>query len=748
MRAPHESHAGATAATSYEALRPPLVVLRRDQLTDPASALDYIDSAYPLPDSHATAFNEAMDGRWSETTGNFPSGVTLTSYSGVLQVGETRKDPRDCQDRLMFDPATGRGAIADGVGGNEGGAMAATVGVSAYIEAAARHNLEETTDIQRATTKLRAVAIEVDDAIANTKLNIAAVEPESTGIHNASTTLTAFQVLPSTPKSNARLGHIQAGDSALIHRDPTTGAYRGITEDHSHPTVPNAIYNSFDGTRQSPKLHKLREAAGAKDDISVRELPTGTNVIIALTDGILGNKPENALSVEEIGRLADSALAEAGIDHSHADAADVISQKLIAERKKTSDDGGVLTVVMDVEDARAEINAKRTAADAARKAEAEKPWSKLDYIRPSTLAYWGLAKIQSNVAGAQLKTGRQLYNEQGKVKRGIIRGSIDLLAAAPVATAAVRLGAVGVKAFVEHKGWGSMDFVHDVVHAGSHGAHTGAAPEWHDPSPQTSQGPVTTETSDQGLDAPNVAEHHSTPTHTPAPTPKPEHPIPTSLPKREAMTHDTTAGRKDAGPSTISHWVQQYYHDAMRAHGATEAQANASAHNAHNLNAGIHQFMHDNNTGSKGWLYAGHTYNVNGVHNLAEQQAKQWEAAHHPHLQTEHTAAPAKPETAESADQITDTTGDNEESAPTRLVEALPKRPGTAWYENPNAYIWPGGTGTVVGLGWLGIALYRNRQNKKYAPSKMVGTTIIEDTRPHGRHSMEAKRVRDRMNAK
>ncbi|HSX31658.1 MAG TPA: protein phosphatase 2C domain-containing protein [Candidatus Saccharimonadales bacterium] len=744
-------HEGAPGTAQAE--RQHLTPFGQDQLRDPASARLYTESAYPLSEEQQVGVDAALGVATNPETnsGEFPAGATLLSYGGALQTGEgtlqNPKDALDCQDRMSFDANTGRGAIADGVGGRSGGGMAAGIAVSSFMEGATKEGLEQSTSIAEAQRKLQAISAHVDDALARGKdaaaMHKTAAEKaqeEITGqqgaghleLAAAATTLSAFQVTPSTEHSNARLMAYNAGDTAIIHIGPNRYAQR-LTTDHSEARLMpdgtinrNGIANYLAGKLHGEPTPNGRPDRSA-DDRNGMEMPAGPNIVIAVTDGILGNDPTQTLTVEDIGNLAFDALDEAGIDVTDPNASQVISETLVNKRLKTYDDGGALTTILNVEDVRGAAEAKQVAKEAAAQrteaAEKAKGWSKFDRIRPSTLVYAALARLQANAESASAKTGRDVYRGHSKVKRGLIKGSFDYL---PAALVTAKLGSAVVRTVAEHKGWGSFDFAHDLFTGNDHGGgHNTSAEPWQSPVPEATDKPPTVETSDPG-----VVDH-----------PKPEQPAhDTPLPRREALAHDTIMGHK-TGASNMTRWAQDYLYDSMKDRGATDKQASAAAHNPAHIHAAMEAFRDDNKSvGSKGWLYAHEKYNVNGVDNVADKYADQWHDKHHPDTKPE--AGTTKPDTTESADE--NTLDDSTEKPRQKQPEyAPPSSKSREWYEVPGTLGWTG-IGATVSLG--GIAAFlanRQRLERKYAPFVVSADNKLVPQLPH--HTKTAVRVQKRL---
>ena len=228
----------------------------------------------------------------------------------VVSVSEKGLVREENQDSLYVNRRQGVFAVADGMGGGEGGAAA-----SAIVCGALRKSL-------RFGASFHSTIAKVSDAIrfANSEIRRAAVKA---GYRHMGSTVTAFMIDRKTEKT-AVIGYV--GDSRVYRS--RFGTLTQLTYDHTmtgelmRRSATKAMFASFSG-RNSPLAHVLTRAAGAEEEVHPDwckiDLRRGDRYLIC-TDGVYDELSDGEIReflkmkapLREISRRLSAAIEKAG----------------------------------------------------------------------------------------------------------------------------------------------------------------------------------------------------------------------------------------------------------------------------------------------------------------------------------------------------------------------------------------------------------------------------------------------------
>lgn len=205
--------------------------------------------------------------------------MKITSFGGT----DTGKKRSNNEDAFLLNDALGLYAVADGIGGNEGGEVASRTAVDTLAESLP--GLLGDQDRTPPTGSVRAgdpsfSALQLAITLANRSIRRA--RSETPALENMGTTLTALLLR----NKNAIIAHV--GDSrAYLLR---SGAFTQLTNDHS--LVGEQVRRgmiSREQARTSPVRHVITRALGIDEDIPIdlakHPLKKGDRILLC-TDGL------------------------------------------------------------------------------------------------------------------------------------------------------------------------------------------------------------------------------------------------------------------------------------------------------------------------------------------------------------------------------------------------------------------------------------------------------------------------------
>jgi len=248
-----------------------------------------------------------------------------TSFGGT----DPGKKRANNEDALLVDDTLGLYAVADGIGGNEGGEVASRIAVETL--AAAMPDLlgekDRTPPMGRVRTDDPSVHA-LREAVTLANRAIDRERAQNSGLANMGTTLTTLFFRD----KQAFIAHI--GDSrAYLFR---TGKLMQLTEDHSYVAekVRAGVFTQ-EQARSSPYRHMITRALGidenAKADLTNHALKKDDRFLLC-TDGLT-----EMVADEEIGRILATASPQEAV------------QKLVAAANKQGGVDNITAVVVWVE---------------------------------------------------------------------------------------------------------------------------------------------------------------------------------------------------------------------------------------------------------------------------------------------------------------------------------------------------------------------------------------------------------------